>query len=152
MKRKAMFIILFIGLPAFWGCEKGPENESSDFPYAMTRGIYSEKDDIFAIAKEEFGSSATVADWEEIKRLYKDDIEMFVEKIGLIGYGKSVMVTRKGKRFSKGKRHYFMILHEGQLPRHYTFYTYDNIRGHYVDLGSWFDLAMPILCKIKSED
>lgn len=116
--------------------------------YALTNNLYSEiSDDLNASIKSEFGQNATIADWNEIKREYGNNIEDFVNSIGLT-YKEDIWVTVDGNEYWSDGRHYIMTRHNGNLPSNYL--SHDDIRSNYVNLGSWYGLKLRVLVKINN--
>ncbi|MCK4736013.1 MAG: hypothetical protein KAT65_26395, partial [Methanophagales archaeon] len=46
--------------------------------------------------------------------------------------------------FWSGRRHYFMTRHDHNCPG--SFLVHDDIENHFIDLGSWYNLEMHVLC------
>jgi hypothetical protein len=98
--------------------------------------------------QNEFGSNYTIADWNDIKALEGQvDFEDWSNFIGISGANKSLMVTKNGQHFYNSSRHYFISRHDHNTPSGYL--VHDHIDNHFIDLGSWYDISMRVLCKKK---
>jgi DNA-binding ferritin-like protein (Dps family) len=51
------------------------------YRYSLTTNKYHCNSDLLENAKSEFGSTAVLADWKDIKEIYGDDIEAFCNDI-----------------------------------------------------------------------
>jgi len=114
--------------------------------YRLTRNKYSEKVDIEEMAKHEFGPSARVAEWKDIKREWSGRAVDFMDQVGLTKHGDSAFVLRGGKRFLDGRRHYNMTRLDGRKPG--NFLAHDSIDSHQLSLGSWYGLRLQILAVV----
>lgn len=116
----------------------------TEFGYRVTKGRYSEKDAMMGVL-EEYGQFAEMADWNDIKALYGDDITAFLDEAG-VKVDVDVWVQYGGQRFD-GDRHYFLA--RISAPRE-DFLLYDKI-GNKAWLGSWYGIEMPVLVKVPSD-
>lgn len=118
---------------------------SSTKQFVPTTAKHTELEDLEAVCEKEVGADYRVADWNDIKTLYGDDIQTFVDLIGLTtGEGYSMMVTNGGQGFWYSSRHYFITRFDHSKPSHYL--AHENIDNHYLDLGSWYGLNKRVLC------
>jgi len=116
--------------------------------YALTRGVFSEKDDLAAAVKREYGDTASIADWNEIKAAYgasEADIVAFCQRSG-IQPGLRAYLTRGGNRFWQDNRHYYLARVDHNPPG--NFMSHDGIQNNFLVLGSWYGMKMPVLAKI----
>lgn len=124
-----------------------PRDEEAVLPpeadrFAVTVGIYGERDDLAAAVRAEFGEEAQIADWESIRSLFYDTGAAFADHIGLhINAG--ALLKRNGRRFFLGDRHFSIQRTEGvfQPGNLYHDYTADME----IWLGSWYNMEFPIL-------
>ena len=109
--------------------------------YVLTRGSYSEKADLEQLLRENYGAGAAMVDWDQFKRrVAAGEVAAFCERIGL-DEGRGMFVTRAGKRFWGGQRHYFVGRYTNGAPA--NFLVHDSHGGLY--LGSWYDMKLPVL-------
>jgi hypothetical protein len=116
--------------------------------FILTEGYYNETDDLNAIVQEEYGPFARVANWEEIKTSFFDQMACFLDTVG-IGYNKSALLYRNDNDtgwWFGSSQHYFITRHNGNVPDYYS--VHDHIDDHTVDLGSSYDIQLRILVKI----
>jgi len=120
------------------------------FEFKVTSTTYSETDDLEAMVKAEFGEDYKIADWNDLV-FYStsNSIQDWADTVGMKN-GDNYMVTYSGKHFYGSTRHYFIERHDHQVPNNWL--VHDHIDNHFIDLGSWYNLNMPILCiKKKSQ-
>jgi len=114
--------------------------------FRFTGKKYSETDNLEQAVMDEFGNNYRIADFNDlITYAQNNDIEAWADKIGLKDEIKSLMVTYNGAHFWEGSRHYFLSRHDHNPPGSYLVHA--DIDNHFIDLGSWYGLNMPILCK-----
>jgi len=146
---KRCWFILAIGFSCLLTTISSLAQVASIDSFVLTRMHYSETDDLDAIVQQEYGQSAKVADWEEIKIFFSgknsDTIAHFLDLAGL-KYNDSALLYRNGTSLWSGKRHYILTRHDGKVPQNYLYH--DHIDNHTVDLSSWYDVELPILVKI----
>lgn len=118
----------------------------ADYDFKLTRGVYSEKEALKGL-REEFGQTAELADWNEIKGLYQDRFNWFLSYLG-VNTGEDVWVSLEGNEFS-GIRHYFLARIAG-VPRQ-GFLKHDQV-GEEAWLGSWYGISLRVLVKVPSGD
>lgn len=123
------------------------------YKFALTTSIYHCNSDLLAAAKGEFGSSAVLADWQEIKSQFGSSattIAGFLDDIGMeVGEPKSAFVYNSGEGLWGGtSRHYYISRFNGSKP--VGFLAHDQIGNDYLCLGSWDDCSFRILVKYKS--
>lgn len=117
------------------------------YRYSFTSNKYHCSSDLLAKAKAEFGSTAVLADWKDIKETYGNDIEAFCDDIGLqVGETNSAFVTRDGDNtYGETDRQYYVTRFNGDKPGGYL--AHDSIDNNYLCLGSWDDCTFKILVK-----
>ena len=115
--------------------------QSSDL-FKVTVGEYSETADLDQAIKNEYGDDYRLADWNDVLA-YSNDIQSWASSIGM-EHGDSYLISRDGNRFWSGRRHYFMTRHDHNCPG--SFLVHDDIDNHFIDLGSWYNLEMHVLC------
>ncbi len=118
----------------------------TDVDFKLTQGAYSETDAARGVL-EEFGQAADMADWNEIKALYGDRFDGFLNHLG-VKTGEDVWV-RYGGQESSGKRHFFLARVAG-VPRQ-GFLKHDQA-GEEAWLGSWYGISLRVLAKVPSGD
>lgn len=119
-----------------------PTPSPSNDLFKVTVGKYSGTADLDQVIKNEFGNDYRLADWNDVLA-YSDDIQNWASSIGM-EHGDSYLISRDGNRFWSGRRHYFMTRHDHNCPG--SFLVHDDIDNHLIDLGSWYDLEMHVLC------
>ena len=116
--------------------------------YLLTRGKYEETSDLLTAVRNEYGPTAEIADWAEIKRQYSGKTGELIRELGLgIGQGESVLIQNKGKRYYSGSRHYFLTRFDGEVPSWYL--VHDDIDSYTLVLGSWYDVEYRIIVKVS---
>jgi hypothetical protein len=126
----------------FSGSAKGADG----FTYRLSLNRYSEKVDLTARAKQEFGSTAEVADWNDIKTNFGNNVGAFLTLIGMPpGFEESIMVKRNGQFFYGTARQYFVNRFDGKVPGYYL--VHDQIGNNTLVIGSWYDLNHRMLIK-----
>jgi hypothetical protein len=116
----------------------------TEFGYRVTTERYSEQDAMMGVL-DEYGQYAEIADWNDIKTIYGDHIESFLEQAG-VEVDDDVWVQYNGQSFD-GKRHYFLARISAARE---GFKLYDNI-GNVAWLGSWYGIEIPVLVKVPSD-
>ncbi len=113
--------------------------------FRITTESYPETADWDQVVRDNFGSGYRVADWNDLVEYHNSggDILALFSSLGLREHGSSAFVTSAGRRMASGRRHYFASRHEGKRPGHYL--AHQEIGGHQLSLGSWFDTRKPIL-------
>ncbi|MFO7881228.1 MAG: hypothetical protein R6U52_01665 [Kosmotogaceae bacterium] len=116
------------------------------YKYSLTTTKYHCSSDLLAKAKKEFGSTAVLADWEDIKSSYGNNIEAFCNDIGLeVGEIYSAFVIRDGDNTYEKDRQYYITRFNGDKPGGYL--AHDNIDNNYLCLGSWDECTFRILVR-----
>ncbi|GAB5521886.1 MAG: hypothetical protein RhofKO_41370 [Rhodothermales bacterium] len=116
--------------------------------YCLTDDTFSETDDLAALAIQQCGADATLADWNTIKERVgssQDSLTAFYDAISLVDSGDDgvALVQRGGSRYFSGNRHYYIQRFDnGPYP---SFEVHDQVGTLY--LGSWYDLTFPILAE-----
>jgi serine/threonine protein kinase len=124
--------------------------DGNGFVYRLTNNRYKESDDIDRAVKQEFGAKAEVADWNDLKIQFGNNIELFLDAIGVEhGNREGVFVKRNGSFTYSGRRKYFFNRFDGNVNRGY--YVHDRISSNTVVLGSWYNQNLRILVKYPSE-
>jgi hypothetical protein len=115
-------------------------NERNDANFNLTSRTYSEKDDLNRAVEKEFGHDFSIADWNDLKAI--PNIDAWIAYMHLRNE-QSFYVTRDGKSFYGGNRHYnVQYFASGKIPANYA--IHDQI-GNKLVLGSWYDLNEQIL-------
>ncbi|MCC5840987.1 MAG: protein kinase [Opitutales bacterium] len=113
--------------------------------FALTVGIYGDNDDLEAAVKNEFGDSARIADWEEIRDLFYDNGAAFADFIGLC-HKTSAFVERDGDRQFLGPRQFMVYRDSG--THNPALLHHDHTAQAELLLGSWFNIEHPILVRL----
>jgi len=117
--------------------------------YALTARKYSETENLDLAVKLEFGLTASVADWNEIKDKFSGRGREFLDGIALTKYDEGAICYKGGSGYWSGNRHYFLARHDGKLPTTYTFLVHDTIDKHMIDLGSWYGIRKRVVVRLK---
>ncbi len=116
--------------------------------YLLTRGKYAETSDLLTAVRNEYGPTAEIADWAEIKKQYSGKTGELIRDLGLgIGQDESVLIQNNGKRYYSGSRHYFLTRFDRKVPSWYA--VHDEIDGHTLVLGSWYGVEYRIIVKVS---
>jgi hypothetical protein len=115
--------------------------ECNDFKHTINS--YTETDNLNSKIISEFGSSYSIADWNDLKAI--SDINAWISCMGLTN-NEAFMVTKNSSYFyNNGNRQYFVqYFSNGSAPG--SFLVHDKI-GNYLYLGSWYGLNNTILAK-----
>ena len=98
--------------------------------------------------RNEYGPTAEIADWAEIKKQYSGKTGELIRDLGLgIGQDESVLIQNNGKRYYSGSRHYFLTRFDRKVPSWYA--VHDEIDGHILVLGSWYGVEYRIIVKVS---
>lgn len=104
---------------------------------AITTGVYSETSNWETAVDTEFGSSATVASFEQLKAAYQTTAQ--IASLATFINGQALAVTYGGSQLFQGWRGYFIVYHGAADPG--GFYVHDKIgstaAGNQISLGSW---------------
>lgn len=125
-----------------------PDGGPSAIGLALTTEYHTELEDLDSVCESSFGQDASLADWNDVVAAYDIYGESFADQIGLSGANLSAMVQRDGNEWPTATRHYFISRHDGVTPG--GFLVHAEIGGDFIDLGSWYGLNMPVLCKTTS--
>jgi hypothetical protein len=110
--------------------------------FGLTTSTYAQDSNWDSAVKSEFGQTATVASFEQIKAAFQNDIPSLVTLLA----GNWAGVTYNGNRFFSDTRAYFITYHGSIVPGGWL--VHDKIgsttTGNQVSLGSWYG-QMPIL-------
>ncbi len=119
------------------------------YKYSLTTNTYHCSSDLLEKARVEFGSTAVLADWKDIKASYGNNIAAFCNNIGLeVGEINSAFVTRNGDyKYENTDRQYYISRFNGDKPGGYL--AHDDIDNNYLCLGSWDDCTFKILVKYR---
>lgn len=105
------------------------------FLYRLTDNAYPDTSVLAGILAD-YGAGAELADWNEIKQAFSQDIYAFMDAIGLVEYDQCAFVLRGGEGYyDGGDRHYFVSRHNGEIPSYYL--AHDQIQSGAMSLGSW---------------
>lgn len=124
------------------------ELESAPFLFAATKSTYPETGEIVGACVEALGPGWRVADWNDISALAETDMPAtaFVSELGDF---EQLWVTFNGEEWYSQQRHYFIEVHKGDLPEGWL--SHADLQDHYLDLGSWYDLELSVLCYQSDE-
>jgi len=126
-----------------------PGFEWNGYSYMLTSDQYHENSGIAQAARNEFGPSAEVVDWSNMKQEFTGRSTAFMDAIGMLTYDEPILVTCNGSSYwSGGSRHYYAARHNHHLPSDYTFLQHDNIESTNISLGSWYGFSARILVRI----
>lgn len=134
VKQLAFVLLSFV---AFIGYSKASFVEGG-YEYTVTVNAYGPWDDWAAAAKQEYGSSAEVVEWNFIKSEFGGSLESlrrFLDGIGVVEFGFAPAVTWNGEQRWSGDRSYGINRAEGTVPGGYL--VHDHIQNYYLLLGSW---------------
>jgi hypothetical protein len=148
MKRSAYSILV---LCLSTGVLSGQVNQPYEGPvFFLTSKTCDPNRDLRAVAMEEFGPQAGVADWLEIKAIFGSKPELLLRFMTAcrLGPGRTAWVTVGGKGWFEPGRHYHVERHDGRVPNDWL--VHDHIQGHTLDLGSWED-PCPVLVRIAPD-
>ena len=142
-----IYVMTILSLSLFEGCNQQKKHEESTFK--LTTKSYSEADDLNQIVNNEFGPDYRIADWNDVvEYCNKNSPDQFIQSLNLKIGESNVMVTWNNQYFwNQSNRHFFLSRFDHNTPGNYL--SHANIDNHHLDLGSWFGLKMPILCKKK---
>lgn len=108
--------------------------------YALTSGIYSEKEDLVRAVDREFGRGYAIADWKDLKAI--SNINAWISGMRL-QHGQTFFITYNGKFIYSGQRQYFVYYSTtGRAPQ--GFLVHDKISNK-LFLGSWYGERRSIL-------
>lgn len=137
-------------------CMSGDDPCLSTF-LISSRTYDSGTDDIVAEIQAEYGTGATLAEWNDIKATYGGDVrsvQQFMDAVGMSDYyddgsGGVYWVTYNGSEFWTPERHYHATRQNGSF---YGWFLYhDDIQGRQMTLGSWWG-TYPALVKLAGAD
>lgn len=154
-----LFFILVIGVPA---CQGRPSPTpyptytpyptftpavKAAFPFAMTKETYPETGEVDTACVDALGPGWQTADWNDILE-YVGKGNTIESWHSTLGEFPGLWVNRDGEGWYSGQRRYFAEVHNHDLPADWL--SHDDIDDHYLDLGSWYDMELPVLC-IRSD-
>lgn len=118
----------------FSGCEKD-KILFSDFE--VTQSLYAHNSDWDQAILTELGTQYKVADWNDLKDLYKNggDLLSLFNNLGLTAVGTDVSLEYNGVRKYSDTRYYYATRHEHNKPSGYL--AHDQIDNYLISLGSW---------------
>ncbi len=137
---------------------QGDASQETNVRFVLTTERYEAEEDLAAAVMAEFGANAKVADWSEIKERFgrsQASIAAFARGIGL-DIDEHAWVVLDGNRVFPGSgvrgepgrvRYYLISRWDRTIPQ--TYEVHDQIADGVVVLGSWYDLALPILVKLQ---
>jgi len=121
--------------------------ESADLLWRATTQYYSETANLDSIVTSLFGPGYRLADWNDLVAYSQiHDIVAWADSIGMLnGYPNGFLVTCNGDHFwNGGNRHYWIDRHDHVVPPGWLVHA--DIDNHFIDLGSWYDMWLRILC------
>lgn len=126
----------FEGMPKPGCIVEGPDG----YTYTLTEHKYTVPgDDLNQAVRNEFGNNAVIADWEDIKRYFGNDVAAFLD--GICAYSgsdtgtSSHFLQRNGRAMHSGRRHYLMRRFDGNVRSGWA--VHDHIQNRTLCLGSW---------------
>ena len=148
-----MALLFLVGSLLWPGCTSISGSVKPDtqvqWKYFLTEEEYKGLDDYRAQIRSRYGKSAEVADWDEIKRVFGNDISSFLDSIDLeISKDGGALVSRGGATTFSASRAYYLTRHGGDKPAHY--WAHDQIGGYQVSLGSW-DTSQRVVVRVPLE-
>lgn len=125
------------------------EISSSEPLWIATEDFYLETDNLDSIVIALYGPNYRVADWNDLVSYSQThDITVWADSIGMVYYGypyNGFLITNAGYHFwNNTNRHYFIERHNGQVPPGWLVHA--DINDHFIDLGSWYNIWLRILC------
>lgn len=147
-----MTISIFVCSLLLSGCtttshSKHPDTQTR-WKYFLTEEEYKGLDNYEAQIKLKYGQSAEIADWDEIKRSFGNDISSFLDSIDLeISSDGGALVSRGGATTYSPSRAYYLTRHGGEKPDQY--WAHDQIGGYQASLGSW-DTSQRVLVRVPA--
>ncbi len=110
------------------------------YQYKLTAKAYAPFDDWPAAARQEFGPTAEVLDWNTIKTDFGGSVALIKWLMDEIGYSTRMQgggrgVTVNGSQRWSGSRSYGIDRAEGTVPSGYL--VHDQLQNNWVLLGSW---------------
>jgi len=140
--------IIIVLMMLFCSMITGAQDNSYEL-FRITENFYSETDDLEQAVTDEFGDKYQMADWNDILQ-FGEVIFNWVECMPLTDE-LAVFVTWDGQHWWDGtNRHFYFQFFEDQEPTA-GFLAHDEVGDNLLCLGSWYDVNMPILCKLKDE-
>jgi hypothetical protein len=121
--------------------DEGFDDGLADYDFVLTQGYYTDAEAMDGVL-DEFGQTAEMANWDEIKQRYADRFELFLNALN-VKANEDIWLLH-GKSGFDGNRHYFLARIAGQ-PRT-NFKRYDNV-GDEAWLGSWYGIKLRIMVK-----
>ena len=106
--------------------------------FALTSGTYSETANWESAVDTEFGTSATIASFEQLKATFTTTAQ--IASLANLIIGNSVGVTYGGNQIYSGNRAYFIVYHGSSVQS--GFLVHDKIgdvsTNNQISLGSWY--------------
>lgn len=129
--------------PTFTPLPAAEVTRAQTFNFAITKSIYAETDDIENACANALGPGWRTADWNDIREFVESGtpVSDFVSRLGNFS---QLWVTYNGENWYSEQRRFFIETHEGQLPDGWL--SHADIGEHFLDLGSWYDYNLSVLC------
>lgn len=89
------------------------------------------------------GPGWRTADWNDIVD-HVEEGNLISDFVSRLGDFVQLWVTFNAENWYSEQRHYFVEVHEGEIPD--AWLSHADIDEHYLDLGSWYDLELSVLC------
>jgi hypothetical protein len=135
--------------------DPGPGYFRNGYKFVLTRKIYSPGTAMDHAVRQEFGPSARVADWEDLKAVLKTrrDSADFAASVGLEVQDsafacRNYYITRNG-RPDIGNMRYLLARHDGIRP--HDWFIIEQLGGDYLHLGRWNHPAQIIVQVVDEE-
>lgn len=123
--------------------EPNEEDISEPFPFATTKSSFPETGDVEDACLTALGPGWRIADWNDISE-YVAAGNPISEFLSHIGDFTQLWVTYNRNGWYSEQRHYFIEAHQGTLPEGWL--SHADFDEHNLDLGSWYDLELSVLC------
>ena len=132
------------------GIAFGENSEHRELFFHLT-SYTAETTDLKALCIQEFGATATVADWDtDLKLMDASKIKTMVQSLDITPTfnTKYYFVTRSGEKTFGSRRVYFFERHDGPAPGNWL--VHDQHGG--LSLGSWFDIRGQVVCRVEGSE
>ncbi len=120
------------------------QNATIAISLGLTKRMVSEKSDLRAACRAEFGPTSVVGDWNDLVAAVTLGGKAILDSVGLLPRT-NALLTYNGQTIWQGDRHYAVDRHEGNKPSDYL--AHADFGGNLLSLGSWHDMSLRVLCK-----
>ena len=108
---------------------------------SLTKGQYTESENLNTKIQSEFGENFSIADWTDLKAI--SNINEWISCIGL-SEDQTFLLTNSGAHFIDVNKHYYVHYSSDGIP-YSGFLLHDQIGGLY--LGAWYGITTNVLAK-----